>query len=302
LGDAFTKAFTNKMVTVRHPWDFKGYQFGIYWDSWAHIQQMEKHGGGIEKLGTRWHTRPMGGECAYNWGKWNEQPGEDPDDTLRDPKHRSFLINSIRRFHCNNLGWVAEYDARDPEIRAGAEEVQKALGYNFVLEEAKYTRSLSAGDDLEVTFKVRNTGSSPFYANWPVEISLLDPKTRNVVWRDTFKDLDIRKWLPGDRWDSLKQAYTVPPKTYTVQSTFGIPQDMDRGEYILAIAILDPAGMLPSARFAIQNYFKGGRHPLGRIGVGSPVRTPLLSPKIFDDPAKDRSLYYTIEAEKSKKQ
>jgi hypothetical protein len=71
--------------------------------------------------------------------------------------------------------------------------------------------------------------------------------------------------------------------------------DVGKGEYILAIAILDPAGMLPSARFAIENYFKGGRHPLGYIGVGVSVRKPLLSADIFDDPSKDNSLYYKIE-------
>jgi hypothetical protein len=64
LGDAFTQAFPNKMITVRHPWEFEDYHFGIYWDSWAHIQQMSTHGAGIEKLGTRWQTRPIGGECA----------------------------------------------------------------------------------------------------------------------------------------------------------------------------------------------------------------------------------------------
>jgi hypothetical protein len=37
LGDAFTAAFKNKKVTVRHPWEFTDYEFGIYWDSWAHI-------------------------------------------------------------------------------------------------------------------------------------------------------------------------------------------------------------------------------------------------------------------------
>ncbi|MBM3212471.1 DUF4874 domain-containing protein, partial [Candidatus Poribacteria bacterium] len=60
LGDAFSKAFKNKLVMVRHPWDFNDYSFGIYWDSWAHIQQMRTHGQGIAELGDRWKTVPMG--------------------------------------------------------------------------------------------------------------------------------------------------------------------------------------------------------------------------------------------------
>ncbi len=297
LGDAFTKAFPNTMVTVRHPWEFKDYEFGIYWDSWAHIQQMSKHGGGIENLGKRWQTRPMGGECAYNWGKYKVQPGDNPNDTLRDPEHRSFLIDSIHRFHCSNLGWVAEYDENEPKVRAGAEEVQKAFGYRFILEEVKYTGTLSPGQKFDVAFKVRNTGSTPIYANWPVEISLLNPKTRAVVWSGTFDDLDIRQWLPGDQWDSAKHAYQQAPKTYTVRDSFTLPQKVKKGEYIIAIAILDPAGMLPSARFAIQNYFKGGRHPLGRVGVGINSKDHLLDPNIFDNPANDRSLHYIIDSQ-----
>jgi len=295
MGDAFTKAFTNKMVTVRHPWDFKDYEFGIYWDSWAHIQEMNQHGGGIAKLGNRWHTRPMDGECAYNWGDWKKQPGDDPTDTVRDPLHRSFLIDSIRRLHCNNLGWVADYDATDPEARKGAEEVQKAFGYRFIIDEAKYTGTVIPGGNLEVDLKVRNTGSSPFYYNWPLEVSLLDPQTRKVVWRDTFRDMDIRKWLPGDRWNSAKQTYEKEAETYTARGNFALPGSVSKGEYIVAIAILDPAGMLPCARFAARNYFQGGRHPLGSAGVGMGVKVPLLDPKIFDDPGKDPTLHYIVE-------
>lgn len=295
LGDAFTKAFPHTMVTVRHPWEFADYAFGIYWDSWAHIQQMKKHGGGIEKLGARWRTRPMGGECAYNWGRWKVQPGDDPNDTLRDPAHRAFLVDSIRRFHCCNLGWVAEYDATDPKVRAGAAAVQKAFGYRFVLEEVRYTAAVRPGGDLAVAFRVRNTGSSPIYADWPVAVSLLDPRTRSVVWRDTFRGLDIRRWLPGDRWDSAKQAYRLKPASHHVRGTFRIPRAVGPGTYLLALAILDPAGMLPSARFAVRNYFRGGRHPIGRIGVGAAVKNPRLDPALFDDPAKDRTLHYLVE-------
>jgi hypothetical protein len=292
LGDAFTEAFRNKLVTVRHPWEFENYEFGIYWDSWAHVQQMETHGGGIERLGSRWQTRPIGGECAYNWGRWHEQPGDDPNDTLRDPIHRSFLINSIRRLHCNNLGWVSNYDATEPTVRSGAEEVQRAFGYRFILDEFEYPAEIRTEGSFRVAFKVRNTGSSPFYYDWPVELSLLDPQTGEVVWCAVFEAVDIRHWLPGDEWEDANQAYQQRAETYAVHGNFDLMRKVGKGEYVIAIAILDPAGMLPSARFAIQNYFNGGRHPLGRIGVEMPVQDPQLDHDIFDDPAEDRSLHY----------
>ncbi len=295
LGDAFTKAFPDKMVTVRHPWEFKDYEVGIYWDSWAHIRQMKNHGAGIGKLGDRWKARPMAGEVAYNWGPYKQQPGDDPSDTLRDPKHRNHLLDTIRRWHCNNLGWVAEYDRSDPKVRAGAEQVQKAFGYRFVIDQVEYPAYLVSGRAFTVRFKVRNDGSSPFYEDWPVELSLLDSRTRQVVWREPFKDVDIRQWLPGDDWDADKRAYSQPPKTYTVEGQFRLPGGARRGHYVLALAILDPAGNVPSARFAIRNYFKGGRHPIGGVGIGTTLPDPQIDPGFFDDPADDNTLHYVVE-------
>ena len=151
---------------------------------------------------------------------------------------------------------------------------------------------------FKVSFVLHNTGSSPFYYNWPVELSLLDTVTKKVVWKDTFKDIDIRKWLPGDKWDPEKQQYTIRPRVYTAESEFTVAADIQQGRYILALAILDPAGMLPSARFAIENYFTGGRHPIGYIGLGKAVKNPELWDITFDDPQADRTLYYVYEPHK----
>lgn len=298
LGDAFTEAFKNKKVTVRHPWEFIDYEFGIYWDSWAHIQQVQSHGQGIADLNnnqSRWKTSPMGGECAYNWGRYGEQPGDNPNDTLRDLKHLDWLLYTIRWLHCSNLGWVANYNTRDPEVQQGAEQVQKAFGYRFILDKVCYPAMISSNKLFTVSFVVRNVGSAPFYYKWPVEVSLLDPQTRIPVWRDTFKDLDIRQWLPGDRWNKTTKSYELRPKSYKADGTFQVPQTVGSGEYILALAILDPAGMLPSTRFATKNYFKGGRHPVGLVGVDKPMREPTLDPASFDDPARDRTLQYVLD-------
>jgi hypothetical protein len=57
----------------------------------------------------------------------------------------------------------------------------------------------SFNNSLNIEFDVTNTGSAPFYYNWPVEVALLDPETKKPVWKSTF-DTDIRKWLPGEGW------------------------------------------------------------------------------------------------------
>jgi hypothetical protein len=51
--------------------------------------------------------------------------------------------------------------------------------------------------------------------------------------------------------------------------------------------------MLPAARFAIVNYYAGGRHPLGYLGVDADA--PLaLDPKTFTKLAGDTSLHYVM--------
>jgi len=305
LGDAFAGAFENKKVTVRHPWEFTDYEFGVYWDSWAHIQQMGTHGEGIATLNRetgRWKVCPMDGECAYNWGRYQQQPGDNPNDTLRDPVHRQWLIDTIRCLHGNDLGWVANYDASDPLVRAGAAEVQKAFGYRFVVDKVRYDPEAEPGGTLSVSFWVRNTGSAPFYYHWPLEASLLDSESRDVVWKGCFQGVDIRTWLPGDRWNEETRQYNIPPATYEVRGGFSLPRDLPKGQYVLALAILDSAGMVPSVRFAIENYYTGGRHPVGIIGVGEASPKTELDPASFDDPAADRTLHYALKSGKKVRQ
>ncbi|MDO5567440.1 MAG: DUF4832 domain-containing protein, partial [Planctomycetia bacterium] len=255
LTDAFKAAFKNKKVLVRHPHEFTDFEVGYYWDSWAHIQQIyhPKQGGGLEKLLTstkRWQVCPIEGETAYNWGKAAVQPGNNPNDTLSDPVHLDFLLDSIRRLHCTGLGWIASYDASNPVVHAGAEKVQKAFGYRFVLKEFSCPRNMQTGTKAKISFSVVNTGSAPFYENWPVEFSLLDTKTHEPVWKTVLTGVDIRAWLPGDDWDNDRDVYRTPAKTYNVNASVQLPDSsvLANGEYIAALAVLDPAGMRPNLR------------------------------------------------------
>lgn len=294
MGDAFSAAFKNKKVTVRHPWDFAGYRFGVYWDSWAHADQMATHGEGIFKLGDRWKTQVIGGETAYDWGNYKTQPGLNPTDTVKTAAHREFLINSIRRLHANYLGWVAGYDRQDAAAAAGAAQVQAAFGYRFVITQATLPSQLNPAQNFDITLTVRNDGSTPLYADWPLEVSLLDAKTQQPVWKSTFPGVSTSRWLPGDDWDETAQRYRVAPLIHRVSGRFRLPGHIAKGECFLAVALLDPAGNLPAARFAITNYFHGGRQPLARVGVSVVAHDPALQTQTFDDPNADRTLRYLV--------
>lgn len=312
VGDAFVAAFKNKKVSVRINWEeFTQHPFGEYWDSWAHYDQMWPHGNGIKKMNDlgRYLENYIGGEVAYDWGNGKLQPGASPTASVAEEKHRNFVINSIRWLHCTQLRWIDSYDNNNAEAVKGAEEIQKVFGYRFVLDEVRF----SVTDSLKISFDVTNAGSAPFYYNWPVEVALLDPKTKIPVWKSTF-DTDIRKWLPGEGWtdpdwtavsgwskylpDSIWNAtgkceWKKPPMKNIVSGSFKM--DISKGEtYILSLAILDPAGHLPSLRFATANYLYGGRHPLGLVDLQKNKCYTLPSDFPFDNPALDNTLHYKI--------
>ena len=169
------------------------------------------------------------------------------------------------------------------------------MGYRFLIKEFNYPARIELGRTAEISFKVQNTGSSPFYYDWPVEISLIDPSTRNVVWKTVLKTPKVSEWLPGDDYDSSVHSYRTPAAEYEIRESITPDSGIKPGKYAIAIAVLDPAGMLPSLRFAAMNYYNGGRHPMGYVGVGEDISEYKISSTEFDDIQNDHSLRYVVE-------
>ena len=299
LGDAFNSAFKTKLIMARQAKDFVNFPFGSYWDSFAHIEQ-QGEAAMLVAYGDKWKTTVRGGEVAYDWGDL-KLTGASPDSSLKLKACRDYLINYIRTVHCNHLGWINNYDTKSDTVATGAAELQNNLGYNFVLNQFRYTSNVSPGDSLNINFAVTNIGSSPFYYNWPVEVSLLNATTKQLLWKGVCNDVDIRSWLPGDKWDAAKRKYEIEPLKNLVNAVFKLPADIKKGDYIIALSILDPAGNLPAVRFAIKNYFKGGRHPMGKIGINKELQNFELDDKVFDDLYSDRTLHYEFNIAETKK-
>jgi hypothetical protein len=264
LGDAFTEAFQNKKVLVRYPAHFPDHEFGTYWDSFHHPYEDYIKEAWLER-GDIWKRQVMGGETAYNWGDYRDRLGENPNDTLRNDFYRNGLIDTIREVHANHLGWVADYTAAIPEVRAGAAEVQKALGYRFVIVEATYTEVFD--EVMKVSVDVVNTGSSPMYYDWPLQFTLL--RDGRVQYRYTHRDFPISSIMPGDNWNRETRRYDLAPERYTISVEFPV-SGLETGDYMLCVSIPEPDGGVPGLRFANENYTLFGFTPLGWVGVGKP--------------------------------
>ncbi len=294
LGDAFKEAFKNKKVMVRYAYEFEDYDFGIYWDSWAISEEEERGYNAMMRRGDYWRTQPVGGEITWNWGDLYNKGYRSLEDCLANTETRTKVINQIRALHCNHLGGVTWANFQDPVFQANAALVQKVLGYRFVIKEFSYPTRIEQGKPFDVKLKVVNTGSSPFYYDWPVEIALLDATSHRKVWSTTLDDVHISQWMPGEDWDSANSSYLTPAKENEVNATITLDEALDPGKYIISVAVLDPAGMLPSLRFAAMNYFTGGRHPMGYVGVGADCDEYGLTNVKFDDIQSDKTLKYIV--------
>ncbi|MEE2757990.1 MAG: DUF4832 domain-containing protein [Myxococcota bacterium] len=312
-GEAFAAAFPNKHISVRHAWrEFEGHDFGEYWDSFSHYDQMWPHGQQVHTMNERddrWKRNYIGGETAYDWGNWEQQPGTNPTDSVRDPIHRAFIINSIRWLHCTQLRWIHAYDANDPLAQAGAEEVHKAMGYRYVMEGVEFSPRVTNGS-LRVALTIRNEGVAPFYYRWPVTVYLLDEQSRQPVWQAQYQGADIRTWLGGEewttpdwipvnhwsqnivenRWADTVLEWGLPAPLHRIDERFDV--NLPEGRYLLAVGIPDPANGRPNLRFANGWYLNGGFHPIGLVGVGQQAGGPLPADMVFDDPFFDQSLSY----------
>lgn len=309
LADAFRKAFKNKPVLVRNvdP-EFVEAGFGIYFDTFATITREPPEGPrnqfpwqAAHVHPDLWKRAPIEGEVEYHWQKDRESAkpeqtfGRTPDETMTVPAYRRYMIDKIRRYHASYLGWIDDYDDKRPDVVEGAGEIQKAFGYRFVIDSLGYPIEVQPGGRLIIKLTVRNTGSAPFYLDWPVAAALIDPATRQPVWTSPLDGIDIRKWLPGEDWDSATFAYRQAAAANSVTGKADLPDDLEPGDYLLALAILDrEGGMVPSVRFATENYFKGGWHPFGFIGVGQSPAEVGTGELRFDSPAFDETLSYEV--------
>ncbi|MFZ4413836.1 MAG: DUF4832 domain-containing protein [Bacteroidales bacterium] len=297
LGDAFTAAFKNKKVMVRYAYDFKDYKFGIYWDSWSQPQERTRGYGEMLKLGNRWETQPVGGEITWGWGDLAKFKSF--EEVVADPATKSSTIEEIRNLHCNHVGGITWANFNDPNFIPNASLLQKSLGYRYIINEFSYPTKIDYNVPFTISFKVTNSGSSPFYYNWPVEIALLNADTKEKVWGKVLENVNISEWLPGENWDVILNKYTIAPAVNTISKDIVLDTQLPAGKYILSIAVLDPAGMLPSLRFAANNYFTGGRHPMGYVGVTNTIDAYEIRSSQFVDLQTDKSLKYSLNYEDS---
>ena len=178
LVEAWDDAFDETFIQNRYPTEAtKAHGMGYFDDSlgYATLEGTDWHF--IPKLkdqgeGDAWHHSPIGGElypsfqeCAFS------EPLRCPSmEAGRDYKalesiqkaHATWLINQ----HAFSTGYTGAELTR-------AKAASAAMGYTL---QATRTSATYHGAKATVVVEIKNTGSAPFYATWPLEVVLVDSK------------------------------------------------------------------------------------------------------------------------------
>lgn len=304
LLDTFSEYFVNKKVMVRYPKTilFDKGNFGLYWDEWGSEMQWSEWDKInlvlTEKYKDRWKTAVFGGENTNNLYTYDPTGGAFMTYGLDYgfPASTAFsecygeMVNYARLTHTNHLGtsWPQEIDK---VAWRNACNFQDVLGYAFVLQNASFNHIDAQSRMLDFSFTVKNTGASPFYEDWPVAVSLLDPANKLPVYTALLPDCSVSDWMPGEEWQKDTQQYAIPAQLYTVTREMALPETVKEGTYLLALSIVDPAGMRNAAVFLNAGYTMGGYTILGEIGLGQePAQSGKNAGKLI--PESDITLRY----------
>ena len=93
-------------------------------------------------------------------------------------------------------------------------------------------------------------GVGKLYHPYVLRFSLLDSDGRVCFTTDS--KADPRQWLPGE---------------YAVVELLQLPETLKAGEYILAVALVDPTGERRPFHLAIDVQQDGERYPVSRIEI-----------------------------------
>ena len=315
LGDAFTAAFPNKKFIVRNMGSWPGYNVGVYWDSFGHPGQRPWAWTEIINFNNqdRYQTEVVEGEVAYNWGiggefkdlyggVWNPTANNgngawesSPDLTLSNARHTDNMIDVIRELHGSALGWISSYSPNNATVQTQAARMQKEFGYRFHITEFSCDARTDPGANLNLQFKVKNKGSAPIYENWPLAVVLVDKNTRQLLWKATIPNVDIRTWQPGANYGKTTRTYQTPAQEHLVYASIPLPANLPVGEHLIGLSILEPMSRAPGLFFAVPNFFKQSQtQPLCKIGIGMNATGHTLDGIAFDDLVADDTRSYTM--------
>jgi len=197
ISDAYLKAFPKKQLLARYPTlpdnEVVGYSDGLFFGQSIHADNPWFFHNTLKtnNADQNWKLHAIGGEIDPGlqtniWKSWPNTVGQDVTKCL-DAIHPTWLFSHHVLTMSSKPG-SAEW--------TNAIRVQKMLGYTFFISKNKLT---AANGKVTVELGIQNKGIAPIYANWNVEIGILDSNKKFQIIGKTKCNLDII--LPGQKDD-----------------------------------------------------------------------------------------------------
>jgi hypothetical protein len=221
--------------------------------SWCHMRNA--YPAEVGQVHDVWKTAPIAWETCWDMRKW-----------VKDGWSLRFIFNYALACHAsvinNKSAPLPQRDDVQPEI----ERFLRRLGYRFVLKELKHPAQV--GKKLELAMKWQNIGSAPCYKPYRVAYRLANDSGFSKV---IVGNVAVNKWLPGSIDLFTPEFFKMPKdlpngKIHDVSEAITLPADLPKGEYTLAIGIVDNS-LAPVVRLGIKGRTDDGWYPLSKIKV-----------------------------------
>ncbi len=96
------------------------------------------------------------------------------------------------------------------------DELNRRMGYRYQLVEGSFPDNVTAGENVAITLKIRNTGYAPLYNERPVYLILKNSSNTYKVRLQT----DPRRWLPNNALTEISETVKIPLET--VEGTYNL--------------------------------------------------------------------------------
>lgn len=208
--DRYKSSFSRAKLMVRYPWREPtqsaagiGFHNDFFVANNGHSDEFDE----AVSAGDQWRKNPIGGEV----------PPRDGNDANSE-KIALFQTNKgldmIQTGHYSTMKAGSYRVIEGDSNYADYLKLHKKMGYNYQIEEAKFSDTISNSQQLEVELNGRNIGVAPMYYNWDVQFALLDSDNTPVATSNAVADLT--NIMPSDSFSftSNLNLSLVNPNTY----------------------------------------------------------------------------------------
>ncbi len=243
----YTDVFTITQLLMRRPFNIaKELGLGLFNDVSAHPEDTNEwlswieNGGAFEQtyeysalssMPDAWKKAPIGGEINSTYS-----------DAETYGTMLSTTVDLFKKSHTTFIGPKGADDVKQgSELQAGVDKVLATIGYRFRVSKAVLAKQIFSKDyflDLHFT----NDGIAPFYYDWKIMLYLLDENLNSVY--SEYLDVDIKSILPHS--DIVAKA-----KINT--------ENLSKGNYTLAVAIIDQSTSEPAIAFGMDSEIKNSK-------------------------------------------